>query len=81
MESKTKLISLINQRISNKEMDIIHGGDRKSCECSCFYENKGGASTADNASANYEAGTNSPEGCNRILKNDDGWIVIVQNHE
>lgn len=81
MESKTKLISLINQRISNKEMDIIHGGSYKSCECACVYENQGGTSTADNAAANYEQNITSPKGCNRVQKTDDGWEVICQNHE
>lgn len=78
---KPNLLALVKQSIADKEMCLIAGGSYKTCECACIYENKGGASTADNASANYEEGIRSTDGCNRIKKTEDGWEVIVQIHE
>lgn len=78
---KSNILALVKQSIADKEMNIVVGGAFKSCECACIYENQGGASTADNAVANYENNYESSKGCNRIIKSDDGYGVVIVNEK
>ena len=65
-----------------KEMAAIAGGDRKVCQCSCYYDDQeGGSSTADNANANYEGDKDSAKGCTRVVKTDEGFRFLVLIHE
>lgn len=80
-KNSIKLSNLAEQALAEKEMAAIAGGDRKSCECACYYEDKGGANTSDNMNANYAGDKESEKGCNRVVKDDNGYGVIIQNHE
>lgn len=76
-----KLSNLAEQTLAEKEMAAIAGGDRKSCECACYYEDKGGANTNDNMNANYAGDKDSERGCNRVIKEGEDYSVVIQNHE
>lgn len=80
-KNSIKISTLSGQALARKEMAAIAGGERKICECACYYENNEGSSTAANADANYSSGVNSTKGCNRVIKADDRYGVIIQNHE
>lgn len=71
--SKIDLASL-NARILNaREMSRVSGGhDSWTCSCSCYYADRGGSGTHDNAHANahYRGGASSREG-------EEKMIVIV----
>lgn len=67
-----KLNQLDSQRLAEKEMKQLNGGEGKPsyyyrhdpkcdcnllvCACGCQYSNAGGSSNADNGNANYKAG-------------------------
>lgn len=77
-----KLSILAEQALAEKEMAAIAGGDRKVCQCSCYYEGQAsGASTGDNSDSNYVFSGTSGRGCNLLIKTDHGYEVIAQNHE
>ncbi|MEG1586768.1 MAG: TIGR04149 family rSAM-modified RiPP [Bacteroidales bacterium] len=43
-------------RLSEKEMGHLTGGESGMCGCGCAYEGKGGSSTMDNGLANADLG-------------------------
>jgi natural product precursor len=50
-----KLNKMSGERLHQKEMNAIIGGD--TCGCGCLFQGKpGGSSTADNKNANYKNG-------------------------
>lgn len=64
---KLKLTTLSEAIVKAKESNAIRGGNF--CQCSCYWEGtKGGSSTDDNRSANYDLGTTSEHGCNQYYE-------------
>ncbi|MDR2408055.1 MAG: TIGR04149 family rSAM-modified RiPP [Bacteroidales bacterium] len=63
---KVKLNKLAQNAMKEKEMNFVRGGRR--CGCGCRYEETGGASTSDNALANYC-------GCLKSLSDIKVWLV------
>ncbi|MCH4895908.1 rSAM-modified peptide [Marinilabiliaceae bacterium JC040] len=57
---KIKLNNLSARKMSEKQMNVINGGN--SCGCSCYYHNRGGSSESSNYSANNESGLYSKHG-------------------
>ena len=75
---RLKLNILETKKISSHEVNNIVGGAAKaSCACSCYYRNSGGASSLDNAWANYENGLASPEGAYIYIITPDGIVHKV----
>lgn len=70
---KLKLTALSENIMKDKEMKAIVGGH--CCNCSCYWENRGGSSDADNISANYMLGTESINGCNQYEFCTDGYSI------
>jgi natural product precursor len=76
--SKLKLNALKEQDLAEKEMNYLRGG--RSCSCSCYYANYGGASTSDNMVANYNIGQNggySTNGCNQYTYISYGGGMVI----
>lgn len=77
-----KLSILAEQALAEKEMAAIAGGDRKACECACYYDNQEeGASTASNYSANEAKGLVSTKGCVLCTKDEEGNIGYIYRNE
>jgi natural product precursor len=62
--NQLKLNTLANNRLHEKEMNFVIGGEdtayKKMCGCACKYANSGGSSTEANASANAKSNLSSP---------------------
>lgn len=63
--------------LSNKEMNLVRGGEIVKCECSCYYADKGGSSTMDNGMANMEipGGGKSEQGDTQVTLIADQRII------
>lgn len=69
---KIKLNVAEESLLNKKEMSAVTGG---SCGCGCYYENNGGSSTADNASANAAGGLHSPGMTHQVWEiGEDGLL-------
>lgn len=64
-----KLNQLRGENLSDHEMSFLIGGEPydSPCSCSCYWEDNGGSSTADNAETNARDGYSSNEGCNQYV--------------
>jgi natural product precursor len=58
MKKNLTLNNLAKNTMKEKEMNIVKGG--RQCGCGCRYEGMGGASTNQNAAANYCGCLTSP---------------------
>lgn len=67
---KLKLTTLSEAIVKAKGSNAIRGGNI--CNCSCYWEGKGGATLNDNMNANYALNTHSQHGCNQYMKFDTG---------
>jgi len=59
--NKLKLNRLSDQKLAEKQMNMVMGGDApskcpKGCCCACQYANQGGSSSSDNMLANSAKG-------------------------
>lgn len=71
---KIKLNALSKSTMVDKAMNALKGGN--CCDCSCYWEGRGGSSSNDNMNANYQLDTHSIHGCNLYHNcdyNDGGW--------
>lgn len=72
---KLKLTTLSEAIVKAKESNAIRGGNK--CNCSCYWEGKGGSTMSSNRNSNYELNTWSQHGCNQYLKQDSGFGEII----
>lgn len=76
---KIKLNTLANANMLSEEMNALKGGER-ACSCSCYWENKSGPSSSDNAGANYGLGSSggySQHGCNQYSYSYSWGMVSI----
>lgn len=66
---RLKLSDLSDKSLKDKEMNALRGGN--CCACSCYWEDRGGSSSSDNSSSNYQFNGESKEGCNEYVKCDE----------
>lgn len=66
---RLKLSDLSDKSLKDKEMNALRGGN--CCTCSCYWEDRGGSSSSDNSSSNYQFDGYSTEGCNEYVKCDE----------
>lgn len=66
---RIKLNALSRTIVENKAMNALKGGN--CCQCSCYWEGRGGSSTEDNQNANYRLDTISQHGCNQYTQCDE----------
>lgn len=66
---KLKLANMEHNSLAKKQMVNIKGGD--GCSCACWYEGRGGSSTADNNAANTAGGLGS------VDENGNPIVVIT----
>lgn len=65
---RLNLSDLSDKSLKDKEMNALKGGN--CCNCSCYWEDKGGSSVEDNTSANYSFNGTSEHGCNEYTECD-----------
>jgi hypothetical protein len=65
---RLKLSDSSDKSLKDKEMNALKGGN--CCNCSCYWEDKGGSSVEDNTSANYSFNGTSEHGCNEYTECD-----------
>ena len=56
-----KLNRLSDQKLAEREMILLQGGEASTCCCGCYYQDQGGSTTTANAHANYKYGYYSPK--------------------
>lgn len=66
---RIKLNALSRTIVENKAMNALKGGN--CCQCSCYWEGRGGSDSNDNMNANYDKNTFSKQGCNLYERCDE----------
>lgn len=59
---KIKINQIVNQKLSEKALNNLKGGEAVYCSCGCKYANQGGSSVDANGAANSRSGLRSNDG-------------------
>lgn len=59
---KLKINQIENQKLSEKALNNLKGGEGVYCSCGCKYANQGGSSVDANGAANSRSGLRSNDG-------------------
>lgn len=59
---KIKINQIANQKLSEKALNNLKGGEAVYCSCGCKYANQGGSSVDANGAANSRSGLRSNDG-------------------